>query len=102
MCTVSDGAHYLVQHLLQNSFIPEIKMLRVFCYQLVPYACLDVVLEHFIFIFQASELASSIQSQRGLGCQASQVVHLEEGVDCDGSLAKDFWGLLGGRTQYRG
>ncbi|XP_034075777.1 supervillin isoform X6 [Gymnodraco acuticeps] len=51
---------------------------------------------------KASELASSIQSQRGLGCQASQVVHLEEGVDCDGSLAKDFWGLLGGRTQYRG
>ncbi|XP_033999335.1 supervillin isoform X4 [Trematomus bernacchii] len=51
---------------------------------------------------KAYELASSIQSQRGLGCQASQVVHLEEGVDCDGSLAKDFWGLLGGRTQYKG
>lgn len=52
--------------------------------------------------FQASELASSIQSRRDLGCQASEIVHLEEGVSCDSSLAADFWRLLGGRTQYRG
>ncbi|XP_041812705.1 supervillin isoform X1 [Chelmon rostratus] len=51
---------------------------------------------------KASELASSIQSQRDLGCQASHIVHLEEGLNCDGSLAEDFWSLLGGRTQYRG
>ncbi|XP_044038197.1 supervillin isoform X2 [Siniperca chuatsi] len=51
---------------------------------------------------KASELASSIQSQGDLGCQASQIVHLEEGLNCDGSLAADFWSLLGGRTQYRG
>ncbi|KAM9345570.1 supervillin isoform 2-T2 [Symphorus nematophorus] len=51
---------------------------------------------------KASELASSIQSQRDLGCQASQVIHLEEGLNCDSSLAADFWSLLGGRTQYRG
>uniref|UniRef100_A0A671VZD0 Supervillin c n=2 Tax=Sparus aurata TaxID=8175 RepID=A0A671VZD0_SPAAU len=51
---------------------------------------------------KASELASSIQSQRDLGCQASRVVHLEEGLNCDSSLAADFWSLLGGRTQYRG
>nr|XP_046271575.1 supervillin isoform X2 [Scatophagus argus] len=50
---------------------------------------------------KASELASSIQSQKDLGCQASQIVHLQEG-NCDGSLAADFWSLLGGRTQYRG
>ncbi|XP_034396413.1 supervillin isoform X1 [Cyclopterus lumpus] len=51
---------------------------------------------------KASELASSIQSHQDLGCQASQVVHLEEGLNCDGSLAADFWRLLGGRRQYRG
>lgn len=51
---------------------------------------------------QALELARSVQSQRDLGCQASQVVHLEEGVNCDDSLAEDFWRLLGGRRQYRG
>ncbi|KAM3597633.1 uncharacterized protein V6R79_007213 [Siganus canaliculatus] len=51
---------------------------------------------------KASELASSIQTQRDLGCEASQVVHLEEGLNCDSSLSTDFWNLLGGRTQYRG
>ncbi|XP_056262421.1 supervillin isoform X3 [Pseudoliparis swirei] len=51
---------------------------------------------------KASELASSIQSRQDLGCRASRVVHLEEGLNCDGSLAADFWRLLGGRRQYRG
>uniref|UniRef100_UPI0037E86EEB supervillin n=1 Tax=Semicossyphus pulcher TaxID=241346 RepID=UPI0037E86EEB len=51
---------------------------------------------------KASELASFIHSQRNLGCQASQIVHLEEGLNCDSSLAADFWSLLGGRAQYRG
>ncbi|TMS14869.1 Supervillin [Larimichthys crocea] len=50
----------------------------------------------------ASELASSIQSQRDLGCHASQIVQLEEGLNCDSSLAADFWSRLGGRAQYRG
>lgn len=54
------------------------------------------------FVFQASELASSIQSQRDLGCHASQIVQLEEGLNCDSSLAADFWSRLGGRAQYRG
>ncbi|CAK6961185.1 supervillin [Scomber scombrus] len=51
---------------------------------------------------KASELASFIQSQKDLGCQASQVIHLEEGLNSDSSLAADFWSLLGGRTHYRG
>uniref|UniRef100_A0A7N8XHB0 Supervillin c n=1 Tax=Mastacembelus armatus TaxID=205130 RepID=A0A7N8XHB0_9TELE len=51
---------------------------------------------------KASELASFIQSQKDLSCEASQVIHLEEGVNSDSSLAADFWKLLGGRTQYRG
>ncbi|KAK9535307.1 hypothetical protein VZT92_007696 [Zoarces viviparus] len=51
---------------------------------------------------KASELASSIQSHQDLGCRASQVVRLEEGLNCDSSVAADFWRLLGGRRQYRG
>ncbi|XP_028268487.1 supervillin isoform X2 [Parambassis ranga] len=51
---------------------------------------------------KALELASFLQSQRDLGCQAVQVVHLKEGLNSDSSIAADFWSLLGGRTQYRG
>ncbi|KAK5624274.1 hypothetical protein CRENBAI_000093 [Crenichthys baileyi] len=51
---------------------------------------------------KALELAAFIQSQRDLGCQASQVVHLEEGLNSDSSQAVDFWRLLGGRKHYRG
>uniref|UniRef100_A0A3B3V4B9 Supervillin c n=1 Tax=Poecilia latipinna TaxID=48699 RepID=A0A3B3V4B9_9TELE len=51
--------------------------------------------------FQALELAAFIQSRRELGCRASQVVHLEEGLNTDGPEAADFWRLLGGRKQYR-
>lgn len=54
------------------------------------------------FLVQALELARSVQSRRDLGCRASQVIHLEEGVNCDDSLSEDFWRLLGGRRQYRG
>lgn len=57
----------------------------------------------YLFIFcQASELALFIQNQRDLGCLASHVVHLQEGMNSDSSAAADFWSLLGGRTQYRG
>ncbi|KAM8845237.1 supervillin-like isoform 3-T3 [Spinachia spinachia] len=51
---------------------------------------------------KAAELASSIQKDQDLGCRASQVVYLEEGLNCDSSLAEDFWKLLGGRRQYKG
>ncbi|KAL0992477.1 hypothetical protein UPYG_G00093840 [Umbra pygmaea] len=51
---------------------------------------------------KASALASSIQGQADLGCQAVEVTYLEEGVNTDNSLASDFWNLLGGKTEYRG
>lgn len=54
------------------------------------------------FVSQALELAAFIQSQKDLDCQASQVVHLEEGLNSDSPEAADFWNLLGGRTDYRG
>ncbi|XP_056144387.1 supervillin-like [Lampris incognitus] len=51
---------------------------------------------------KTSTLASVIQSQMDLGCQAPQVLHLEEGLNSDSSMATEFWKLLGGKTQYRG
>ncbi|XP_023691338.2 supervillin-like isoform X5 [Paramormyrops kingsleyae] len=51
---------------------------------------------------KASEMASHVLSRRDLGCRAPQVTVLEEGGDSDGSLATEFWSLLGGRVEYRG
>lgn len=51
---------------------------------------------------KARKLALVTQSHRDLGCGASQVVHLEEGLNSDADLGTDFWNLLGGRAQYRG
>ncbi|XP_036408959.1 supervillin-like isoform X1 [Megalops cyprinoides] len=51
---------------------------------------------------KASEVASFVQGQRDLGCRAPQVTVLEEGVNTDCTLAKEFWDLLGGKVEYRG
>ncbi|TNM97013.1 hypothetical protein fugu_015169 [Takifugu bimaculatus] len=50
---------------------------------------------------KARELAATILRRRDLGCRAPEVVHLEEGLNCDGGPAEDFWRLLGGRSHYR-
>lgn len=47
-------------------------------------------------------MASFVQAKRDLGCKACQVTVLEEGVNADGKWAKDFWSLLGGKSQYPG
>ncbi|XP_016297127.1 supervillin-like isoform X2 [Sinocyclocheilus anshuiensis] len=51
---------------------------------------------------KASEMASVIVTQRDLGCQATGVIHLDEGVNTDSLQAAEFWKLLGGQTQYKG
>uniref|UniRef100_A0A8C7TM48 Supervillin d n=1 Tax=Oncorhynchus mykiss TaxID=8022 RepID=A0A8C7TM48_ONCMY len=51
---------------------------------------------------KASEMASFVQAKRDLGCKASQVTVLEEGINTDNKWAKEFWDLLGGKTDYRG
>lgn len=60
------------------------------------------VIDDDVVACQARELAATILRRRDLGCRASEVVQLEEGLNCDGSPAEDFWRLLGGRTHYRG
>lgn len=47
-------------------------------------------------------MASFVQAKRDLGCKASQVTVLEEGINTDNKWAKEFWDLLGGKTDYRG
>ncbi|XP_048102514.1 supervillin isoform X1 [Alosa alosa] len=51
---------------------------------------------------KASKMALIVQSQRDLGCQATQVIHLDEGVNSESSQAMEFWNLLGGRAEYLG
>uniref|UniRef100_H3DBV2 Supervillin c n=1 Tax=Tetraodon nigroviridis TaxID=99883 RepID=H3DBV2_TETNG len=51
---------------------------------------------------KAGEVASTLLRRRDLGCGATEVVRLEEGLNCDGGPAEDFWTLLGGRTHHRG
>ncbi|RXM99013.1 Supervillin [Acipenser ruthenus] len=50
---------------------------------------------------KASELASFIQTKRDLGCKASHVTILEEGINTNSSRAKEFWNLLKGKTEYQ-
>uniref|UniRef100_A0A9J7XAH6 Supervillin c n=1 Tax=Cyprinus carpio carpio TaxID=630221 RepID=A0A9J7XAH6_CYPCA len=50
---------------------------------------------------KAFEMASVIVTQRDLGCQATGVVHLDEGVNTDSLQAAEFWSLLGGQTHYK-
>ncbi|XP_019738899.1 supervillin-like isoform X2 [Hippocampus comes] len=51
---------------------------------------------------KAAEMASFVQAKRDLGCKACQVTVLEEGINADSKWAKDFWTLLGGKSQYPG
>ncbi|KAF5903216.1 supervillin-like isoform X5, partial [Clarias magur] len=51
---------------------------------------------------KASAIASLVVSQRDLGCQATDVIHLDEGLNTDDPQAADFWNLLGGKTSYSG
>ncbi|XP_030915225.1 supervillin isoform X14 [Geospiza fortis] len=50
---------------------------------------------------KASELATLIQTKRELGCRASYIQTIEEGINTHTHAAKDFWKLLGGQTNYQ-
>ncbi|XP_023557570.1 supervillin isoform X7 [Octodon degus] len=50
---------------------------------------------------KASELATLIQTKRELGCRATYIQTIEEGINTHTHVAKDFWKLLGGQTSYQ-
>lgn len=52
-------------------------------------------------LLQASELATLIQTKRELGCRATYIQTIEEGINTHTHAAKDFWKLLGGQTSYQ-
>ncbi|XP_075127671.1 supervillin isoform X2 [Leptodactylus fuscus] len=50
---------------------------------------------------KASELAAIIQTKRELGCRASYVQTVEEGINTHTHSAREFWKLLSGQTEYQ-
>ncbi|KAM9166202.1 supervillin isoform 3-T4 [Pangshura tecta] len=74
--------------------------------------CFLLLTPHYCFLWvgefanviekaKASELATLIQTKRELGCRASYVQIIEEGINTHTHAAKDFWKLLGGQTSYQ-
>lgn len=52
------------------------------------------------FDIQASELATFIQLNHDVGCRASLVETIEEGVNAQSPAAAEFWKILGGPANY--
>ncbi|MCI4384422.1 hypothetical protein PGIGA_G00038470 [Pangasianodon gigas] len=50
---------------------------------------------------KAAELATFIQTKHDLGCRASYVHTIEEGINTHSHASKDFWKILGGQTSYQ-
>ncbi|XP_075068122.1 supervillin isoform X2 [Mixophyes fleayi] len=74
--------------------------------------CFLLISPHFCFLWvgefanviekaKASELATIIQTKREIGCRASYVQTIEEGINTHTHAARDFWKLLSGQTEYQ-
>uniref|UniRef100_A0A8D0GBU9 Supervillin n=1 Tax=Sphenodon punctatus TaxID=8508 RepID=A0A8D0GBU9_SPHPU len=75
--------------------------------------CFLLLTPHYCFLWvgefanviekaKASELATLIQTKRELGCRASYVQTIEEGINTHTHAGKEFWKLLSGQTSYQG
>lgn len=47
-------------------------------------------------------MATFIQTKHDLGCRASCVHTVEEGINTQSHASKEFWKILGGQTSYQG
>ncbi|XP_056375404.1 supervillin isoform X2 [Hyla sarda] len=74
--------------------------------------CFLLISPHYCFLWvgefanviekaKASELASIIQTKRELGCRATYVQTIEEGINTHTHASRDFWKLLSGQTEYQ-
>ncbi|XP_068091798.1 supervillin isoform X3 [Hyperolius riggenbachi] len=74
--------------------------------------CFLLISPHYCFLWsgefanviekaKASELATIIQTKRELGCRASYVQTVEEGINTHTHASRDYWKLLGGQTEYQ-
>ncbi|KAM4687424.1 LOW QUALITY PROTEIN: supervillin [Discoglossus pictus] len=75
--------------------------------------CFLLITPHYCFLWvgefanviekaKASELASIIQTKREVGCRASYVQTVEEGINTHTHASREFWKLLGGQTEFQG
>uniref|UniRef100_H3CLH1 Supervillin n=1 Tax=Tetraodon nigroviridis TaxID=99883 RepID=H3CLH1_TETNG len=51
---------------------------------------------------KVTDLANYIHSKKDMGCRASHVKTIQEGVDPQAKDAQEFWSILGGKTSYQG
>ncbi|XP_066519364.1 supervillin a isoform X2 [Hoplias malabaricus] len=74
--------------------------------------CFLLITPHHCFIWtgefanviekaKAAELATFIQTKHDLGCRATYVQTIEEGINTHSHAAKEFWKILGGQTSYQ-
>ncbi|KAG8573566.1 hypothetical protein GDO81_012457 [Engystomops pustulosus] len=74
--------------------------------------CFLLISPHYCFLWvgefanviekaKASELASIIQTKHEVGCRASYVQTIEEGINTHTHSAREFWKLLSGQTEYQ-
>ncbi|KAL4841925.1 hypothetical protein H8958_018860 [Nasalis larvatus] len=74
------------------------------CFLLLSPHCCFLWVGEFANVIEkakASELATLIQTKRELGCRATYIQTIEEGINTHTHAAKDFWKLLGGQTSYQ-
>ncbi|KAG7324974.1 hypothetical protein KOW79_011290 [Hemibagrus wyckioides] len=50
---------------------------------------------------KAAEMATFIQTKHDLGCRASYIHTVEEGINTHSHASKEFWKILGGQTSYQ-
>ncbi|XP_078185862.1 supervillin isoform X36 [Callithrix jacchus] len=74
------------------------------CFLLLSPHCCFLWVGEFANVIEkakASELAALIQTKRELGCRATYIQTIEEGINTHTHAVKDFWKLLGGQTSYQ-
>lgn len=60
------------------------------------------VIKPTLSYLQAAEIATFIQTKHDLGCRASYIHTIEEGINTHSHASKEFWKILGGQTSYQG
>ncbi|TSK14827.1 Supervillin [Bagarius yarrelli] len=75
------------------------------CFLLVTHQHCFIWIGEFANVIErakAAELATFIQTKHDLGCRASYVHTVEEGINTHSHASKEFWKILGGQTSYQG
>ncbi|XP_060753080.1 supervillin-like isoform X5 [Tachysurus vachellii] len=74
------------------------------CFLLVTHQSCFIWIGEFANVIEkakAAEMATFIQTKHDLGCRASYVHTVEEGINTQSHASKEFWKILGGQTSYQ-